>query len=108
MNKGKNTAIISLSLIALGILVYFKMFKKTASDYRRMIMDLIKSQENTSAQEIAKIKYLVDNKMSEQELKDTYIVLYSERNPSSNQKYLNDLAFQARRKDLTEKYGVFV
>jgi hypothetical protein len=108
MNKGKNTAIILLSLLAVGTLVYFTMFKKTASDYRKMIMDLIKDQDGVRAEEIAKIKNLVDNKMSEQELKDTYIAFYSYQNPSSNQKYRNDVAFQKRLADLSDKYGISV
>ena len=108
MKKGGKIAIISLSLIAVGIAVYFTMFKKTASDYRKMIMDLIKDQEGVLAKDIAKIKDAIDNKMSEQELKDTYIAFYSYQNPSSNQKYRNDVAFQKRLADLSDKYGISV
>lgn len=104
MKTGGKIAIISLSLIAVGTAVYFTMFRKTASDYRKMIMDLL---DSSNQEYFAKFKDLTDNKMTDQELKDTYIVLYSVRNPSSNQKYLNDVAFQARYKDLVQKYNIF-
>jgi hypothetical protein len=45
--------------------------------------------------------------MTEQELKDTYIMLTSQKNPSFNQKYKNDTAFLARVADLSKKYDIF-
>jgi TPP-dependent trihydroxycyclohexane-1,2-dione (THcHDO) dehydratase len=109
MKTGGKIAIISLSLIAVGVAVYFTMFKKTASDYRKMIMDLVKSEEGKgfTAESVVKFKDLTDNKMSEQELKDTYIAIYGYLNPSSNQKYKNDVAFKARFNDLSKKYNIF-
>jgi hypothetical protein len=45
--------------------------------------------------------------MTEQELKDTYIIFTSQKNPSLNQKYKNDTAFLARVADLSKKYDIF-
>jgi hypothetical protein len=112
MKTGTKIVIGAISLIALGTAMYFFVFKKSISDYRKMIMDFLKSENlnNSSAvsdDDIKKFQDLTDNKMTEQELKDTYIVLTTEKNPSINQKYRNDTAFLARISDLSKKYNIF-
>jgi hypothetical protein len=112
MKSGAKIAIISLSIIGLGTAIYFFMFKKSINDYRKMVMDFVKSENliNPSAisdEDVKKFQDLTDNKMTEQELKDTYIILTSQKNPSYNQKYKNDTAFLARFADLSKKYDIF-
>jgi len=112
MKTGAKIAIGTISLIAVGTALYFFVFKKTVSDYRKMVMDFLKSENlnNPSAvseDDIKKFQDLTDNKMTEQELKDTYIMLTSQKNPSFNQKYKNDTAFLARVSDLGKKYNIF-
>lgn len=104
MKTAGKIAIISLSLIAVGTAVYFTMFKKTASDYRKMIMGLL---DSSNKEYFAKFKDLTDNKMTDQELKDTYVTLYMVKYPNTNQKYKNDMAFKARLEDLSKKYNIF-
>jgi hypothetical protein len=41
MKTGTKIAIGTLSLIAVGTALYFFVFKKTVSDYRKMIMDFL-------------------------------------------------------------------
>ena len=112
MKTGTKIAIGTLSLIAVGTALYFFVFKKTVSDYRKMIMDFLKSENlnnpyAVTEDSIKKFQDLTDNKMTEQELKDTYIILTSQKNPSFNQKYKNDTAFLARVSDLSKKYDIF-
>ena len=112
MKTGGKIAIGVISLLAIGTALYFFVFKKTASDYRKMIMDLLKSENlnNSSAvtdDEIKKFQDLTDNKMTDQELKDTYLTLYIVKYPNTNQKYKNDTAFNARVSDLSKKYDIF-
>ena len=112
MKTGGKIAIISISLIALGTALYFFVFKKTASDYRKMIMDFLKSENLNDKfvvtdENIKKFQDLTDNKMTDQELKDTYVVLYMGKYPNTNQKYKNDTAFLARVSDLGKKYDIF-
>jgi hypothetical protein len=112
MKTGGKIALVSLSLIALGTAFYFFVFKKSAKDYRKMIMDFVKTEniKNPSAisdDDVKKLQDLTDNKMNVQELKDTYIILTSQKNPSFNQKYKNDTAFLARVSDLNKKYNIF-
>ena len=112
MKTGRKIAMISLSLIAIGTAMYFFVIKKSASDYRKMIMDFLKSENlnNPSAiseDDIKKFQDLTDNKMTDQELKDTYVVLYMGKYPNTNQKYKNDTAFLARVSDLSKKYNIF-
>lgn len=112
MKTGGKIAIISISLIALGTALYFFVFKKTASDYRKMIMDFLKSENLNDKfvvtdESIKKFQDLTDNKMTDQELKDTYVVLYMGKYPNTNQKYKNDTAFLARVSDLGKKYDIF-
>ena len=57
--------------------------------------------------EIKKFQDLTDNKMTDQELKDTYLTLYMVKYPNTNQKYKNDTAFNARVSDLSKKYDIF-
>jgi hypothetical protein len=104
MKTGKKIAMISLSLIAIGTAMYFFVLKKTPSDYRKMIMGLLDSENQES---ITKFKDLTDNKMTDQELKDTYVALYMTKYPNTNQKYKNDTAFKARLDDLSKKYNIF-
>jgi hypothetical protein len=104
MKTGGKVAIISLSLIAVGTALYFFVFKKTASDYRKMIMDLL---DSSNKEYFAKFKDLTDNKMTDQELKDTYLVLYMVKYPNTNQKYKNDTAFNTRVEAISEKYNIF-
>jgi hypothetical protein len=103
MKTGGKIAIISISLIALGTAMYFFVFKKTASDYRKMIMNLL---DSSNQEYFAKFKDLTDNKMTDQELKDTYIVLYMVKYPNTNKKYLNDTTFKSRVEALSEKYNI--
>ena len=56
---------------------------------------------------IKKFQDLTDNKMTEQELKDTYVFLYISKYPNTNQTYKNDAAFNARISDLSKKYNIF-
>jgi hypothetical protein len=112
MKKVTKIAIGTISLIALGTALYFFVFKKTASDYRKMIMDFLKSENLSkpsvdSKDVINKFQDLTDNKMTEQELKDTYVFLYMSKYPNTNQKYKNDTAFNARISDLSKKYNIF-
>jgi hypothetical protein len=112
MKTGGKIAIGTLSLIAVGTALYFFVFKKTVSDYRKMIMDFLKSENlnnpySISEDDIKKFQDLTDNKMTEQELKDTYVVLYMGKYPNTNQKYKNDTAFLARVSDLGKKYDIF-
>jgi hypothetical protein len=107
MKIGSKTAMISISLVALATVLYFTMFKKTESDYRKMIIELVKSKQGVTEQEIAKIKDLTDNKMSKQELIDAYLALYIKAHPNSNQKYQNDVAFNSRVAELSKKYNIF-
>ena len=112
MKTGTKIAIGTISLLEVVTALYFFVFKKTASDYRKMIMDFIKSEnlKNSKAfsdNDVKKFQDLTENKMNEQELKDTYIILTSEKNPSLNQKYKNDTAFLARFSDLSKKYNIF-
>ena len=104
MKTGSKILVGTLSLIAIGTALYFFVFKKTASDYRKMIMELL-SSENKEL--YAKFKDLTDNKMTDQELKDTYIVLYTFNHPNTNQKYKNDEVFKKRIEALSEKYDIF-
>lgn len=104
MKTGGKVAIISLSLIAVGTALYFFVFKKTPSDYRKMIMGLL---DSSNKEYFAKFKDLTDNKMTDQELKDTYVTLYMVKYPNTNQKYKNDMAFKARLEDLSKKYNIF-
>jgi hypothetical protein len=112
MKKVTKIAIGTISLIALGTALYFFVFKKKASDYRKMIMDFLKSENLSkpsvdSKDVINKFQDLTDNKMTEQELKDTYVFLYMSKYPNTNQKYKNDTAFNARISDLSKKYNIF-
>jgi hypothetical protein len=112
MKTGAKIAIGAISLIAVVTALYFFVFKKTVSDYRKMIMDFLKSENlnnpySISEDDIKKFQDLTDNKMTEQELKDTYIIFTSQKNPSLNQKYKNDTAFLARVADLSKKYDIF-
>ena len=112
MKTGTKIAIGTLSLIAIGTALYFFVLKKTASDYRKMIMDFLKSEtkSNPSTDDkdvINKFQDLTDNKMTDQELKDTYVFLYMNKYPNTNQKYKNDIAFNARISDLSKKYNIF-
>lgn len=105
-------AIGTLSLIVIGTALYFFVFKKTAGDYRKMIMDFLKSENLIkpsvdSKDVIKKFQDLTDNKMNEQELKDTYVFLYMSKYPNTNQKYKNDTAFKTRISDLSKKYNIF-
>jgi hypothetical protein len=105
-------AIGAISLIAIGTALYFFVFKKTASDYRKMIMDIVKTttkfDPSANAEDgIKKFQDLTDNKMNDQELKDTYVFLYMNKYPNTNQKYKNDIAFNARISDLSKKYNIF-
>jgi hypothetical protein len=104
MKKGVKITIVSLSLITLVTAMYFFVFKKTASDYRKMIMNLL---DSSNQEYFRKFKDLTDNKMSDQELKDTYLVLYMVKYPKTNQKYKNDIAFNARIANLSKKYDIF-
>jgi len=104
MKTGAKIAIGAISLIAVGTALYFFVFKKTASDYRKMIMDLL---DSSNKEYFAKFKDLTDNKMTDQELKDTYLVLYMVTYPNTNQKYENDIAFNKRVSDLSKKYDIF-
>jgi hypothetical protein len=77
-----------------------------------MIMDFLKSENlinpsTDSKDVIKKFQDLTDNKMTEQELKDTYVFLYMSKYPNTNQKYKNDTAFNARISDLSKKYNIF-
>lgn len=112
MKTGVKIAVGAISILALGTALYFFVFKKSIEDYRKMIMDFVKSENlnNPSAisdEDVKKFQDLTDNKMTEQELKDTYIILTSQKNPSLNQKYKNDKAFLARFADLSKKYEIF-
>lgn len=112
MKTGTKIAIGAISLIAIGTALYFFVFKKTASDYRKMIMDFLKSEtkSNPSTDDkdvIKKFQDLTDNKMTDQELKDTYVFLYMSKYPNTNQKYKKDTAFNARISDLSKKYNIF-
>jgi hypothetical protein len=104
MKTGRKIAMISLSLIAIGTAMYFFVLKKTPSDYRKMIMGLL---DSSNKEYFAKFKDLTDNKMTDQELKDTYVTLYMVKYPNTNQKYKNDMAFKARLEDLSKKYNIF-
>lgn len=112
MKTGTKIAVGAISLIAVVTALYFFVFKKTASDYRKMIMDFLKSENLIkhsvdSKDVINKFQDLTDNKMTEQELKDTYVFLYMSKYPNTNQKYKNDTAFKARISDLSKKYNIF-
>ena len=104
MKTGTKIAIGAISLIAVGTALYFFVIKKSASDYRKMIMGLL---DSSNKEYFAKFKDLTDNKMTDQELKDTYVTLYMVKYPNTNQKYKNDMAFKARLEDLSEKYNIF-
>lgn len=104
MKTGTKIAIGAISLLAIGTAFYFFVFKKSASDYRKMIMNLLDSENE---EYVAKFKDLTDNKMTEQELKDTYVALYMVKYPNTNKKYKNDMAFKARLEDLSKKYNIF-
>jgi hypothetical protein len=112
MKKLGKVTLVSLSIIAVGTALYFFVFKKSISDYRKMVMDFIKYENlknpsEFSDDDVKKFQDLTNNKMTEQELKDTYIILTSQKNPSLNQKYKNDTAFLARFADLSKKYDIF-
>lgn len=104
MKIGGKIAIVTFSLIAIGTAMYFFVFKKTANDYKKMILGLLDSENK---EYFAKFKDLTDNKMTDQELKDTYVFLYMSKYPNTNQKYKNDTAFNARISDLSKKYNIF-
>ena len=104
MKTVKEIALVSLSLIAVGTALYFFVFKKTANDYRKMIMDLL---DSSNQEYFSKFKDLTDIKMTDQELKDTYLALYMVKYPNTNQKYKNDMAFKSRLEDLSKKYNIF-
>ena len=75
-------------------------------------MDFLKSETklNPSTDDkdvIKKFQDLTDNKMTAQELKDTYVFMYMSKYPNTNQKYKNDTAFNARISDLSKKYNIF-
>ena len=69
-------------------------------------MDLVNSDPSNNKSIIDKFKDLTDNKMSKQELKDTYIGLYIKKHPNSNQKYQNDNDFKTRIAELSKKYNI--
>ena len=93
---------------AIGAFFYFLVLINTPSDNRKMIMEIVKSDTiNFSKKDVKRFQDLTDNKMSEQELKDTYIILIIKKHPSLNQKYQNDVHFCARYDNLIEKYNIF-